>query len=423
MTQKNDIGRRNFMKTVGVTAGAMAMSAKSYGQITGANNRLKVGFIGCGGMAGAHLGSLLAMKDKENVDVVAVTDVYEKHAKNFQDRVAGEGGSAKICRDHEELLNMSDIDYVVIATPEHSHQYLTCDALDAGKHVYCEKPMTHTVSQAWKVVDKVNETGLKMQVGVQAMADDSYSSAYQAIQSGILGQVVEAQIDYVRNYPNNRGPWRRDDINDDTPQPDNLDWHRWLKPHRKDDWNPHHYYEWRCYRAFSGGVSTDLFVHRITRIIKACGLSFPTRGVGLGGIYNWDDGRDLPDSLELLLEYPAVEGVGNGMTVRVLGTMANKHRSEHCIRGKEATLFFRGKGWEIESQADGKVIASHIKTGGEDITPHHINHHESIRNGAELNCPAETGLYAVVAVRMGNYSWEKGKMVEWNARRKKLVTA
>src|SRR5690606_39891791 len=132
--------------------------------------------------------------------------------------------------------------------------------------------------------------------------------------------------------------------------------------------------------------------HRITRIIRACNLTFPNRVSGMGGIYLWDDGRDLPDNFEMLAEYPAVDGVTPGMTVRVLGTMANQASSDHCIRGHKATVFFIGGGWEIRSQDTGEVVETHKKTGGEDVTPHHKNHHQAIREGAPLNCPPELGL-------------------------------
>lgn len=412
MHTSSNISRRTFLAG-GAATTAMALSAKSYAQVPGANTRLRAGFIGCGGMAGAHLGALLEMKDDENVDVVAVCDVYRERAEGFAGRVADKGAEAVVTQDYRALLDRDDIDYVVIATPEHSHAYLTLAALDAGKHIYCEKPMTHNIADAKRIVDAANATPLKLQVGVQAMADDSYSSALAAIQAGKLGPVVEAQIDYVRRYPKDEGPWRRS-IKSDQPKPDDLDWDAWVYPAPERAWDPHRYFEWRCYRDYSGGIATDLFVHRITRIIRACNLSFPNRVSGMGGIYLWDDGRDLPDNFEMLAEYPAVEGVTPGMTVRVLGTMANKAASDHCIRGYDATLYFTGSGWEIKSQDTGEVIETHTKTGGEDITPHHKNHHAAIRDGAALYCPPEMGLYSVAAVRMANLSWFKRATIEWN---------
>ena len=423
MTDLNALSRRRFLQSTAVAAGATAMSAKSYAKTSGANGRLNVGMIGCGGMASGHLKALLSMVEDENIAVIMVCDVYRKRALEFQERIQAVGGEAKVTGDYREVLANGDIDYVVIATPEHSHHHIIIDALAAGKHVYCEKPMCYDIREAKDVVRAAAESGLKLQVGVQGMSDDSYSSALEAIKEGKIGQVVEAQIDYVRNHPLQRGPWRKSNVKDDTPKPDDLDWDTWIQPRAQRSWDPHHYFEWRCYRDYSGGISTDLFVHRITRIIRACGLTFPTRVAGMGGIYTWDDGRDMPDSMEVLLEYPPVEGVSNGMTVHLLGTMGNKRSNDHCIRGQKATLLFTSSGWDIVSEKDGEVIESHKKTGGEDIILHHKNHHAAIRDGVALNCPPELGLYGVAAARMGNLSIYQRKMVAWDAENEYVVVS
>lgn len=414
MSESNHLTRRGFLSTGAIAAGAAAMSAKSYARTVGANDRLGAAIIGCGGMGGSHLDTLIAIAAEDNVDVRMTCDVNPERAHSFHDRVNESGGTSIATQDYRAVLENPDIDYVVIAVPEHGHHYLAMAALDAGKHVYCEKPMCYDIREAKEVVDKAAATGLKLQVGVQGMADDSYSSALEAIRAGTIGKVVEAEIEYVRNHPIESGPWRKRGIGDDAPMPADLDWERWLYPREVRPWDPHHYFEWRCYRSYSGGIATDLFVHRITRIIRACGLTFPARVAGMGGIYTWDDGRDLPDSMEMLLEYPAVDGVTDGMTVRLLGTMANKRQSPHCIRGHKGTLVFTSTGWDIVSEDGGKTIQQHVKTGGEDLRPHHMNHHASIRTGAELFCPPELGLYGVVAARMGNLSWFQRKMVAWD---------
>lgn len=418
------LSRRNFIRT-GAAAGALAMSAQSRAQTAGANNRLRVGMIGCGTIATHHLEKLLPIRAEENIELAGVCDVYTKRAADFQGKIQEAGGKAKIYRDYRDMLADKNIDYVLIATPEHSHAYITLDALDAGKHVYVEKPMTHDIKEAQAVARKVQETGLKLQVGVQGTADDSYSSAFEAIKAGKIGKVVQAQIDYVRNYEG-PGPWRREGGDSTAPKPDDLDWDAWQIPAHEVAWDPHRYYEWRCYSEYSGGVATDLFVHRLTRLIKACGLQYPQRVVGMGGIYTWDDGRDLPDSFELMAEYPAMEGITNGMTIHVLGTMANDTGNSHCIRGTEGTLTFTKTGWEIKSDVTADknaVIATHKKTGGEDVDPHHRNHHAAIRDGVALNCPAEIGLYGVVAVRMANLSWFNRKMMAWDKERGVVVPA
>ncbi|MDK1020652.1 MAG: Gfo/Idh/MocA family oxidoreductase [Candidatus Hydrogenedentes bacterium] len=422
MAGKHEPSRRSFLKVGAITAGTAALSAKSHARVMGANDRLNAGIIGCGSIATGHLRALFALMEEDNTAVKRVCDVFGKRAADFSDQIKEAGGDASPTGDYRDVLDDPDVDYVLIATPEHSHHYLTMAALKAGKHVYCEKPLCYDIREAKEVVREAARTGLKLQVGVQGMSDDSYSSAHEAILAGKIGQVVEAQIDYVRNYDLERGPWRQGTIPSNE-KPGDLDWDAWLRPRAKRPWDPRHYFEWRCYRDYSGGIATDLFVHRITRIIRACGLTFPVRAAGMGGIYTWDDGRDVADSMEVLLEYPAVEGVTGGMTVHLLGTMANKNRNPHCVRGKDATLVFTRGGWDIVSEENGEVIESHVKAGGEDLRLHHMNHHEAIRSGADLNCPPELGLYGVVASRMGNLSMYQGKMVAWDVKRQHVVAS
>lgn len=370
-----------------------------------------MGIIGCGGMAGSHLGALLGMP--RDVEIGAVCDVFDTRARNFQDTIWRTGGNARRYHDYRELLDSETLDYVLIATPEHWHARQAIDAMDAGVHVYCEKPMTHYVDEAVAVAEKARNTGRKLQVGVQGMSDDSFESAHEAIKAGKLGPVVEAQIDYVRNYPLSRGPWRTG-VSPDMPKPDDLDWDAWLGPAEDRPWNPPRFFEWRNYSDYSGGICSDLFIHRLTRIIKACGLTFPDRAVGMGGIYLWDDGRDLPDNFEMLLEYPEIDGISPGMTVHVLGTMANDRGNDHVIRGHSASLVFTRTGWDIVSQATGEVIESHQKTGAEDVFLHHQNLHAAIRNDEPLHTPPELGLYGVAAIVGAMESWFDKSMKTWD---------
>jgi predicted dehydrogenase len=405
------LSRRHFLAASGAATAAVAMSARSYAKVIGANERIRIGFIGAGGMGNSHLSAINDLKTPDNVEAVAVADCWLTRAQEGAKKVEAPQAFA----DFRKVLDIKEIDYVTIATPEHWHSDMTIAALDAGKAVYCEKPMTHTIPQAQAVVKKQKETGLPVQIGVQAMSDDSYSSAAKAIADGVLGQVVQAQIEYVRRY-DKQGPWRDPDIKDDTAQPADLDWNAWLGHAPKIGWNPHHYFEWRNYGVYSGGICTDLFIHRITRIMKACGLLYPRRVVGMGGIWQWPDGRDLPDNFEMICEYP------RGMTVYVLGTMSNRVGVDHLIRGYRGTLYFTPTGW-VAKDKDGKILDTHMKTGGEDVNLHHTNLHRHLRGGEALNCPVELGLAGVVAVNMANESWRTSKMIGWDTANEKMAPA
>ena len=184
------------------------------------------------------------------------------------------------------------------------------------------------------MMKKQKETELPLQVGVQGMSDDSYRIGGR----GDPRRASSARSCRPRSNTSaataSRGRGAMPSIKDDTPKPDDLDWDNWLGDAPKIAWNPHHYFEWRNYSAYSGGICTDLFIHRITRIMKACDLLYPRRVVGMGGIWQWPDGRDLPDNFEMICEYP------RGMTVYVLGTMSNRVGIDHLIRGYRGTLYF-----------------------------------------------------------------------------------
>lgn len=400
--------RRTLLGATAAGVAAHSFTAASYARILGANERIRIGYVGVGTMGSDHLNAYNALKDKNNLEAVAVADCWKTRAERGAALVG-----ARAVTDYRAVLDIDDIDYVTIATPEHWHSRMTLDALEAGKAVYCEKPLTHTIPEALEVWDKQRATGRPVQVGVQSMSDDSYSSAAQAISEGLIGQVVQAQIEYVRRY-NEQGPFRDPAVKDDEPQPADLDWNSWLGNAPAVAWNPHHYHEWRCYAAYSGGICTDLFIHRLTRILKACQLTFPRRVVGMGGIWQWPDGRDLPDNFEMICEYP------RGMTVYVLGTMSNRVGVDHLIRGYRGTLTFTSEGW-IARDKDGKTLGEHRKTGGEDITLHHTNLHNHLRQGEPLNCPVELGLAGVVAVCLANESWRTGQMMSWDAERRTMV--
>ncbi|HWQ36790.1 MAG TPA: Gfo/Idh/MocA family oxidoreductase [Blastocatellia bacterium] len=408
------ISRRTFVST---SAASVVIAAASRNRVLGANNRLRVGIIGCGGLAqGAHIPSLLKMKDSDNVEIVAVCDVYQKRLDQAATTTA-----AKPFKDYRALLDQKDIDYVAIVTPEHWHAKMTLDAADAGKHIYCEKPMTWSIEEAKKVVRKIQQTKVKMQVGVQGMSDDSYETAQRMIKEGAIGRPIQAQIDYSRNHK--KDFWVSDEPDKDVKPGVNLDWNAFLGPAPKRPFDLDRFLHWRRYWDYSGGIATDLFVHRITRIIRALDLKFPDKAVAVGGKWEFrDSAAEIPDTFNMMLDYP------EGLSVVVISSMANDTPIPHVIRGHEATLEFTRDGFIIRPQErlnrdHSKQEITHKKTGGEDILLHHRNLQAAIRDGAALKCDVMTGYYGVVAVRMAIESYRKRKYVAWDARREKAVEA
>lgn len=414
MNQENQISRRTFVST---TAASVIATAAGASRVLGANNRLRVGIIGCGGLAqGAHIPSLMRMKDTDNVEIVAVCDVYQKRL----DQAAATTG-AKPIKDYRALLDQKDIDYVAIVTPEHWHAKMTLDAADAGKHIYCEKPMTWSIEQAKQVVKKIHETKVKMQVGVQGMSDDSYETAQRMIKEGKIGRPIQAQIDYSRNHKGDF--WVSDEPDKDVRPGENLDWNAFLGPAPKRPFDLDRFLHWRRYWDYSGGIATDLFVHRITRIIRALDLKFPERVVAVGGKWEFrNSAAEIPDTFNMMLDYP------EGLTVVVLSSMANAEPIPHVIRGHEATLEFTREGFVIRpearmNKAGDKEIITHKKTGGEDILLHHRNLQAAIRDGAAIKTDVMTGYYGVVAVRLATEAFRKNRYMRWDAKRERGMPA
>ena len=403
------VTRREFFGT----AAAAVSTARAYSQIAGANERLRIGVIGCGGMATGHMRQLVRTKEADNIEIAAVCDIFDKRADQASKITGG-----RIVKDYRGLLESKDVDYVLIATPEHWHAQMSMDAADAGKHIYCEKPMTRTVEQAKKVVAKIKQRGVKMQVGVQGMSDESYEEANKYVRDGMLGKVVVAQVDYSRNH---RGDFFDYPLDEDAKPGVNLDWKAWLGSAPKRPWDPYRYFRWRCYWDYSGGIATDLFVHRVTRIIKALGLTFPEQGVGTGGKFQFTDSRnEIPDTLNFLLDYPG------GPTVMLVSSMANDTPVSHVLRGHKATLEFTPKGFIIRPQRlyakDAKEIV-YEKKGAEDTTLHHRNLQAAIRRNEPLKCDCMLGYYGVVAVEVGLESFRRHKYMKWDKAKERVVPA
>ncbi|RPJ57626.1 MAG: gfo/Idh/MocA family oxidoreductase [Acidobacteria bacterium] len=415
------MNRRRFITQVAVgTSAASVWTAKSYAAVQGANERLRIGVIGCGGMANSHMDALVKMKESDNIEITAVCDIYKKR---MDAAVAKTGG--KPYPKYLDLLKQKDVDYVLIATPEHWHHQMVLDALDAGKHVYVEKPMTHTIEQSKEVVATVKKSGLKLQVGVQGMSDESYEVANQHIKAGELGKIVMAQIDYSRNYA---GDFWAYEIDPEAKPGVDLDWEAWLGPAPKRPWDPRRYFQWRRYWDYSGGIATDLFIHRVTRILKAVGLTFPDYVVGTGGTWQFVNSvAEIPDTFNILSDYPG------GPTVALISSMGNDTPIDHVIRGHKATLEFTRSGFTITpqevssadtinpSEAKKPEAVKYQKKGAEDVTLHHRNLQAAIRKGEPLKCDADLGYQGVVVTMMGVMSFRDRKYMKWDATAQKVV--
>mgnify|MGYP000290273666 CR=1 FL=1 len=246
----------------------------------GPNDTIHIGVIGCGSIANAHRGALRSIAGEDKIKITAVCDCYETRMNEYAAAVEKEfGNKPATIKDYRKVLEREDVDKVVICTPEHWHARQAIDACLAGKYIYLEKPFTHHIPEANDLLDVINKTGNIVQVGIQGMSDDSYRAARDYVKKGGLGKIVHAQTSYVRRYSDDKGNWNaalglwRTGHRSDEPKPADLDWEMWLGPAPKRPWDARRYWDWRNYWDYSGGICTDLFVHRIARMMVALDLT------------------------------------------------------------------------------------------------------------------------------------------------------
>ncbi|HTS24396.1 MAG TPA: Gfo/Idh/MocA family oxidoreductase [Bryobacteraceae bacterium] len=281
------VPRRAFLR------GATVATAISYSRIQGANDRVQVGLIGAGERGRYDTGNFVKTGQAE---VAAVCDIYGVNI----DRAKQEWANAKSFNDHRQLLEMKGLDVAVIGVPDHWHAAIAIDALNAGKDVYVEKPLTLKIEEGPLIVKAARVNNRVCQVGMQQRSGKHYIEAKQQyIESGKVGKVTLARTWWHGNgYHLRKAPASLAE------QPSNLNWARFLGPLKWRDWDPQQYWNWRAYLDFGGGQVTDLFTHWIDVVHMFLGQDIPNSAQAAGGIYNYKDGRTAPDTINVLLEYP-----------------------------------------------------------------------------------------------------------------------
>jgi len=271
----------------------LALTAASYSRILGANDRMNLGLIGAGERGRYDMSQFQA---NGNVDVVAVCDVY---AANI-DQARSKAPNAKDFKQHQRLLEMKEVDMCLIATPDHWHAAIAIDALNAGKDVYVEKPLTLKPEEGPPIVKAARVNDRICQVGMQQRSGKHYIQAkHEYFDTGKLGKITLARTWWYGNtYHLRKAPASLQT------KPSNLDWSRFLGPVKWRDYDPQQYWNWRAYLDFGGGQVTDLFTHWIDVVHMFMGHDVPTSAQAAGGVYNYKDGRTAPDTINVLLEYP-----------------------------------------------------------------------------------------------------------------------
>jgi predicted dehydrogenase len=427
-----DLTRRDFLKTTGLSTAAILsgaglgseakarpVSRPANARIIGANGRIRYGFIGLGGMGNGHLSIIKNLTATDNVEVVALCDVFDKRRRDAQGKAGVPEGQAY--GDYRRLLERNDIDAVVIATPDHWHAQIALDALEAGKHIYLEKPMTRTLEEAFKVYDMAKRTNLQVQVGSHGCSDPKWLKAREVVQSGKVGKLLWAQASYCRNNP--KGEWNY--AFDPAANQQSVDWKQWLGKAPKRDWSPERYFRWRKYWDYANGIIGDLWPHRLHPLMMAMNLNeFPKSVACMGGVLlDTDKGngelRDVADTTMMMVEFPS------GAMIYVAGSTVNERGIEDVIRGQKANLLFGGGKIELQPE---RPFVDEVEArdetppdSGESHLKHQKNFISSLRNNTPPSCNIELAIRVQAAVSLAELSYRKGRMMHFDADRRKAV--
>jgi len=386
-----------------------------------------------------------------NIKFTGICDIYDAKAK-----LAAESCGRDVTRfsSYQELLASPNIDAVIIATPDHWHAPMIIEAAKNGKHVYVEKCLTRTALEAVDVREAVENSGIKFQLGHQLRQTASYHAAKELISKGVLGKISLIQTNSNRNSAN--GAWVYDIPADASPQ--TIDWQQFILDHQV-DFDADRFFRWRKYWDYSTGLLGDLMTHDFDAINQILALGIPESVVSSGGIYYWKDGREVPDVLQVVMEYPQ-----RNLTYNYSATQSNQRYRPNIIMGNEATMQVGAK-VEVFPDPRSKKYAAKIRSGelnpntslvqydsntpsdmdgissattkyfmqkgmmytnenGKRISPTYLHIREwldSIRNGTPTSCNIDEAYVEAISAHMAVEAYKTGRKVFWDETNKKFA--
>src|SRR5579871_6794660 len=394
-----DVPRRAFL------SGITAATALSYSRVLGANERVQLGLIGCGERGRGDAGNFLKAG---SVDIAALCDIYSNQideAKKF-------APNAKSFSDHRKLLDMQQVDAVLIGVPDHWHSTIAIDALNAGKDVYVEKPLTLRIEEGPPIVKAARVNNRICQVGMQQRSGKHYLEAkHEFMDTGKLGKITLARTWWHGNgYHLRKAPASLQT------QPSNLDWSRFLGPVKWRDWDPQQYYNWRAYLDFGGGQVTDLFTHWIDVVHMFLGSEVPKAASASGGVYAYKDGRTAPDTINVLLEYPAE------FTATFEATLVPGIKGEGVeLCGTQGRLLIDRQHYEFHPLGR-DAQATIVKTDDPDMVFAHVsNFLECVRTRQRPDADVLIGARSAQASHLGNISYMEKRRIDFDPQREEIL--
>ena len=443
--------RRNFLKAAGVTTAGSLAASKLYalkvpygeGRPIAANDNIHLALVGAGGQG---QGDTKTAIEVPGVKLVAVADCYQgrlDHSKELW------GKDIFTTKDYREILARKDVDAVLVATPDHWHKQASIDAMQAGKDVYCEKPMIHLYEDGPAMIEAARSTGRILQVGSQRVSSQIYIKAKELLAAGAIGQLNMVTARWDRN--SSIGAWNYTVPDDASTQ--TCDWPRFLGTAPKIPWNPEHFFQWRKWKAYGSGVAGDLFVHLFSGTHFITGSKGPTRAVASGALRFWKDGRDVPDVMLGIFDYPE----GFNLSLRVNFVDGGEESEGLVFAGSEGTMEISSKGVKVDRaprekgpgqslesfteamqarlesaykqkyppEHTGKVFMGEDKyvppKGYSDSYDHFHNFFDAVRSRQPVVEDAVFGFRAAGAALLSNLSYERDAVVHWDPEAMKLV--
>ena len=417
------ITRREFLDTLAVGTAGMAVSttAKSYAQILGANDRLNFAVFGLNSRAYAHLSSLKANQDAARITYVC--DVDSVILEKFAGATKKEMGSAPVAeKDYRKVLASKDVDAITIATPDHWHTPLAIAGLQAGKHVYVEKPCSHNPAEGALLVEAQKKYGKLVQMGTQQRSSKHTIEIVNKIHDGLIGRAYFAKA----WYSNTR---KSIGIGKEIPVPATLDWDLWQGPAPrmayKDNLHP---YNWHWFWIWGTGEALNNGTHEVDVCRWALGVDYPNRVTSSGGRYQFKDDWQFYDTLVTSFEYPDKAMSWEGKCCQGMKYYGRDRGS--TIMGTTGTVLVDRDGYEVfdlhgkktDELKVGSSTSSSDLTGRDSMTDDHFaNFIAGIRKGEKLNAPIDVGNVSVTILQLSNIAWKVNRELKLDNKNGKIL--
>ncbi|MBK7869155.1 MAG: Gfo/Idh/MocA family oxidoreductase [Saprospiraceae bacterium] len=452
MKNKNTSSRRKFLQKLSASSAALALGTKALAENQekyvetlfrapfSANDQVNIALIGAGIMGGEDTRTALSVPGTK---LVAVCDLYDGRLKEAKTKW---GNDIFTTRSYKELLNRSDIDAVIIATSDHWHQQISIDAMKAGKHVYCEKPMVHSIMEGPAVIKTQQETGKVFQVGSQGVSSLGNEKARELLKDGVIGDLNYAEGFWARHSPT--GAWQYPIPDDASPQ--TVDWEAYISNTTKRSFDKTRFFRWRNYLDYGTGMSGDLFVHLFSSLHFITNSFGPNKVYAAGGLRYWLDGREVPDVLLGTFDYPKsnahpafnlslrcnfVDGTSGTTFLRLVGSLGSMDITWDSVTVKRNKSADSDDPFMIEQMKRmGTPVTDRKRiVGPEEYTfaaergykggpyDHFVNFFTAIRNKGKVVEDAVFGYRAAAPALLCNDSYNQDKAMLWDPEKMQLI--